>query len=337
MINCTKKLLKYSLNYLKNTIQQPIIVLLYHRVADLSFDPQLLSVSIHNFREQLLFLKRNYEILRFEDEWVKNDQPTIMITFDDGYADNYQNVLPILEELKIPATFFISTGMVGSDREFWWDDLERLILIPDEYPSEMELHINGKNYTWNLSFNVKICDDEWDVLSEYVPSSRCQLYKDLHCLLKSLHHEQRNTVLSMIAETTNQKEHGRLTHRALTKAELVLLASSEFVTIGAHTCTHPQLSGLNSEEQEEEILISKITLEKWLNKTISVFSYPFGSRADYDINSVSVCRRLKFIKVASNNPGQYHSWTDPMQIPRQIVRDWDSDKFQINMDSFLYY
>ena len=55
MLTHVKRSIKYSLNSVKNIIQQPIIVLLYHRVIDLDFDPQLLSVSVSNFREQLLF------------------------------------------------------------------------------------------------------------------------------------------------------------------------------------------------------------------------------------------------------------------------------------------
>ena len=194
-------LLKYSFQKVLNIIERPIIVLLYHRVADIGFDPQLLSVSINNFREQLLFIKNNYEIFRFEDDYVKRNQPAIIITFDDGYADNYQNALPILEELEIPATFFITTGRIDSDREFWWDDLERLILIPLELPPKIELEIKGEQHIWDLSINnSNITDKAWNVLSKYEPSFRCQFYKDLHILLKPLGYQERNDILSELAE-----------------------------------------------------------------------------------------------------------------------------------------
>ena len=79
MIRQSKKLIKYSINKTINFIEKPIIVLLYHRVVNLKFDPQLLTVSINNFRKQLLFLKEKYEILRFEDDYVKRNQPAFRI------------------------------------------------------------------------------------------------------------------------------------------------------------------------------------------------------------------------------------------------------------------
>jgi len=336
MIKNAKQVIKYSFNSIKNIIQRPIIVLLYHRVIDLEFDPQLLSVSVENFHEQLLYLKENYEILRLEDEWVKKDKPAIVITFDDGYADNYQNALPILEDLKIPATFFITTGMIGSDKEFWWDSLERLILIPKEFPSEIELQVNGKTHSWNMSSNnTRINSTEWNVLSEYELSSRCQFYKDLHILLKPLSNKERSKVLTAIANKSSQQEKVRSSHRTLSRDELVSMASSDCVTIGAHTRSHSQLSNLNILDQKDEILTSKQTIEKWLKQPVSVFAYPYGTKADYNLHSISICRKAKFLKVASNYPGQLHSWTNPMQIPRQIVRNWDLGEFQNKLNSFI--
>lgn len=337
MIQHAKKIIKYTINDLKNIIEQPIIVLLYHRVTDIDFDPQLLSVSVDHFREQLLFIKNNYEILQFEDKWETGNEPTIVITFDDGYADNYHNALPILEELEIPATFFISTGMIDNDREFWWDDLERLILIPKEFPSKIELKIKGKMHSWDLcNNNVNISDKSWNVLSSNEPSSRCKLYKDLHLYFKPLKHEERIILLTEFAKQTNQEVVGRDSNRALFRNELIKMASSKYVTIGAHTNTHPQLSGLSFNEQQQEIISSKEKLEKWLNRSINIFSYPFGSKTDYNTHSISICKKSGFDKVASNYPGQFHTWTDQMQIPRQIVRNWGSDKFKSKLNNFLY-
>ena len=113
------------------------------------------------------------------------------------------------------------------------------------------------------------------------------------------------------------------------------MAASDYVTIGAHTRTHPQLSNLNFNGQKQEILSSKETLEKLLKQSVSVFAYPFGGKADYDMNSVSICRQLNFSKVVSSFPGQFHSWTDSMQIPRQVVRDWNINTFRKQINYFL--
>jgi peptidoglycan/xylan/chitin deacetylase (PgdA/CDA1 family) len=120
----------------------------------------------------------------------------------------------------------------------------------------------------------------------------------------------------------------------MTGDELRRLAGSRWVTIGAHTVTHTPLSILSEERQREEIVSSKIRLETLLGTEIKVFSYPFGRKSDYNRASVRICREAGFIKAASNFPGQAHRWTDPYQLPRQLVRNWGTDTFAAKVKDF---
>ena len=106
-----------------------VLTLYYHRVNNLKTDYNLLCVSPIKFRQQMLYLKRNYQIVRFEENWNLLDSDAVAITFDDGYIDNLEYALPILEELEVPATIFISTGTMNQNKELWWDELEQLICI----------------------------------------------------------------------------------------------------------------------------------------------------------------------------------------------------------------
>lgn len=109
-----------------NLIFPTAVILLYHRVADVNDDPHELSVSINNFRNQLKYLKNNFTVMSL-GELVnglvngKIKKKSVAITFDDGYYDNLANALPVLEEFNIPATFFITSGKIGSDTPFYWD------------------------------------------------------------------------------------------------------------------------------------------------------------------------------------------------------------------------
>jgi peptidoglycan/xylan/chitin deacetylase (PgdA/CDA1 family) len=74
----------------------------------------------------------------------------VVITFDDGYADNLHNAKPLLERYDIPATVFVTTGHIGHEREFWGDELDRLLLQPSTLPELLGLSINGSPYQWEL-------------------------------------------------------------------------------------------------------------------------------------------------------------------------------------------
>ena len=112
------------------------------------------------------------------------------------------------------------------------------------------------------------------------------------------------------------------------------MAASPWATIGAHTVTHSALSALTEEQQRMEIFTSKKELEDLTGTEITTFSYPFGRKQDYNQISVRLCREAGFTKVASNFPGQVHRWTDPFQLPRHLVRNWDLDVFAAEMARF---
>lgn len=101
-------------------------ILLYHRIADVQDDPHLLSVKPKNFKKHINYLKNNYQIISL-DFLVKNlekdkvPKKSVVITFDDGYADNYYHALPALEEFNVPATIFITSGKIADKKPFYWD------------------------------------------------------------------------------------------------------------------------------------------------------------------------------------------------------------------------
>jgi len=298
-------------NRLLSTIDTPVIVLLYHRVATLASDPQLLAVSPENFRDQMSYLKDKFPMVSFEDDWSHLRSPSIAVTFDDGYADNALNALPIIEEIGVPATFFVSTGNIDTRQEYWWDELERIILGDRPLPKLFVLNDDRYGRRWPT-----------DTLLE-----RQKFYLRITLLMKKITAERRDDWLDQFRQWAGTDEKGRSAYRAMTCKELQQLASSKYVTIGAHTVTHSCLSMLSEKQQKDEIFCSKQELEAKLGKTITVFSYPYGKKSDYNGTSVRLCREAGFSKAASNFPGMVYRWTDPLQIPRYLVRNWDRKTF----------
>lgn len=306
------------INRLLNFIDPPVIVLLYHRVTTLTSDPEMLAVSPDNFHAQLRYLKENFPIVRFDEDWSKVSKPAVVITFDDGYADNALEALPILEEVGVPATFFVSTGTIGTPEEFWWHELERIILETQSLPPSFTLDDVRFGRGWSTG----------------TPRERQEFYHGIVRLMNDADPGHRNNWRAQLRHWAQTGEMAADMHRAMTLDELRLLAGGSGVTIGAHTVTHTRLSSLSQEAQQTEITASKEQLETWLGREISTFSYPFGRRSDYTGQSVELCRNAGFTKAAANFPGQAHRWTDPYQIPRHLVRNWPVEIFTGKLRGF---
>ena len=80
----------------------------------------------------------------------KSQYRPLVVTFDDGYADNLYNAKPLLERYEIPATIFLTSGCIGQNREFWWDELDRMLLQPKTLPRALHLNIDGTTHDWDL-------------------------------------------------------------------------------------------------------------------------------------------------------------------------------------------
>lgn len=319
--------MKRALNALhrlaNNVIDTPAVILIYHRVTDLKQDPQLLAVSPANFDAQVRHLKSNYNLLEVEEfkeiRLKKKPMPkrSVVVTFDDGYADNFLEAIPILERHKAQALFYISTSLIGTRRELWWDDLERIFLGEHSLPAKLELGT--------------------EAFATSSASERRSAYDQLHSIIKNSVNQERSQLLDYIVNWSGMPADGRETHRMLTQEELRKLSDSPSAVIGAHTHTHPKLSVCTPAEQKAEISQSKEILESALQKRITHFSYPFGTSADFTIDTVAICKEIGFQMVCANNYGQVHSWNDMFTMPRILVRDWEEEVFGQRMRKFFTY
>ena len=99
------------------------IILAYHSINDRRKDS--LSVSTENFRWQIeYYLNKGYRTITLEDYHQKKyseEQKILIITFDDGYADNYTHAFPILKKLNCTAQIFLTVDFIDTDNTFWWD------------------------------------------------------------------------------------------------------------------------------------------------------------------------------------------------------------------------
>jgi peptidoglycan/xylan/chitin deacetylase (PgdA/CDA1 family) len=254
----------------------------------------------------------------------------VVITFDDGYADNLHNARPLLEKYEVPATVFVTTGGIEQDREFWWDELDRLLLQPGTLPDSLELKLNGSYHQWELGKAAQYSEIDcqhcrhWNALQDNFPTPRHFLYYSLYQLLYPLPTDKRQEVLDELRKWAKSEPGGRPTHRSLTNKELLTLDKGELIEIGAHTVTHPFLSKVPEALQRDEIQQSKDYLEKILGHTVMSFSYPNG---DYTEDTISIVQEAGFTCACSSVVGRVCSDSNHFLLPRVVVEDWDGETF----------
>ena len=289
-------------------------VLYYHRVNDIQNDRHLLCVTPENFEQQIKFLKHNYDILRFEEDWSRTDRDSIVITFDDGYMDNLTHALPVLESEGVPATVFVSTGNIKKNCELWWDELETVLFMEEGFPKEFRLKDDEYGCRWDTS--------------TYKQRENC--YKALHYMMKNwITVADRNIWLKQLWQWRGMVKRIDSTHLTLTKEACKKLAMSKYITIGAHTVNHPALAKLSYEMQKMEITESVKDLKELLKCDINMFSYPFGAYGvDFDKETEEICKRAGIKKAAATTPGVWIKGMGQYDIPRNCIRDWGLFEFE---------
>jgi len=347
LISRSSRYVRKAASRLGNRFGSETLVLMYHRVADLRSDPQQLSVTPCHFAEHLEVLQSHCRPVRLRDIYAngrrrQDTRTAVTLTFDDGYADNLYNAKPLLERFDVPATVFVATGYTGGQLEFWWDELERLLLMPGMVPRVLRLVVSGKSYEWDLDgsaeYSEAIYERErsWITADNDDPSSRQRIYRSLHQLLRPLRDRERRDILDRLRSWAGAQRNARPTHRPLSAEEIVQLKDGGLVEIGAHTVSHPVLSSLDPMEQREEILASKTRLEDISGTAVTCFSYPYGTVSDYTQETVRIVRQGGFGCACSNFPGVVRWKRNRFELPRFVIRDWDGEAFTKRLQAFLH-
>lgn len=319
-----------------------VLILRYHRVTYLESDPHAIAVHPGSFRDHLDVLKSEYNPVELSlvVQGLENGglpERGVAITFDDGYADNLYEAKPALEEHAIPATVFVTTGYVGGDREFWWDELERIFLLPGTLPDTLSLNIGGRTLEWSLGAAAQYGEDDyahhrsWNWRHRSKPTRRHRLFRHLFRLIQPLSEQARNALLQDLRDWAGTTAMVRSTHRVLSSEELVRLAEGSMIEIGAHTVTHPLLPKLPLAAQVREIENSKAFLEETLGDDIGCFAYPYGDVG----NAADIVRGAGFSAACTTAADVVHRGEDPYRLPRLYVGNWDGEEFHRQIRSLV--
>ena len=280
------------INRIKRFFQTPkarAIVLMYHRIANLETDPWQLAVSPEHFDSQIKMLTDKFQVLPVDNlhtqlagRQIKDH--SIYITFDDAYMDNYIYAKPILEKYGCPATFFVPTHFIGKQQQFWWDELEAILLHSEQLPSTLNLVVDKQPVVYHLDAeqltdDVKRRQTLWH-WPEPAPTSQCELYLKLWEKLKPMPYPNIVDLMDQIKTWAQYFPKDISERTAMNITQLNEVSSNKLFSLGLHTQTHPELASHSKDVQSEEIRGCLEYLQQHNYAPISAIAYPYGSTDD---------------------------------------------------------
>lgn len=241
-----------------------LTVLCYHRIldadGDFPYDSDLISASTGQFRDQLRYISKRYNVLNFRqlaeqmEETGRFPSNGLIITFDDGYYDNYKVAWPILKEFGMTATFFTAAGYIGKNRLFWWDRLAWII----KKAAGGRIELPGDD---GVSFDLADYPDRQKAAGILIRKA------------KFLPEERKEALIARLSSELDVQIDEDQHSNTMTWDQLRELDNGG-IEIGAHSIGHPIFSNIDDGRLEEEVAGSKRLIESELGTKIVTFGSP---------------------------------------------------------------
>lgn len=250
-----------------------LLCLNYHRIASQlpSYcDPGVISASADEFAAQIRFLKRHAELITPDDieDARRSRGRFVLVTFDDGYSDNYHAAFEVLRSEGARATFFIATGYIDNPRLPWWDAITALI----------------DSTTASALALPEYALPPLDLGPAHKPEAVRQLLR----LYKRLPGERAQALLRRLAELPGAVQPAA--REQWMSWDMLRDMQAHGMHIGGHTMHHPVLSRLPIDEQRDEIFGCAQRLHTELARPMRAFAYPVGNRDSFNAETREVLR-----------------------------------------------
>ena len=283
------------------------VVLLYHGVSAVPHhgieNYSRKHVSATAFEHQIEVLAREYSVLPLEEllqRQAAGDVPprAVAVTFDDGFANNYEVAFPTLVRHEVPATFYLATGFIGTERVFWVDRLEYLV---NEW-REPTLAIAELDRVLPLRTHADRLDAVQEVKRE----------------LKE-HTSQVEPVLRSLEARFGSPSYDYPDYRTLSWDQVREMHASGLCSFGAHTVDHVILAQLEPAEQERQVRLSVEAVSQELGQRTRLFSYPEGGPGQYDDETIRIVQEAGCASAPSAIFGVNDATTSPFHLRRNMV------------------
>jgi len=298
-----------------------LLVLNYHRIGDPEkdpFDPGVFSATSDQLNEQISYLKRKVRLVGLDealayiggDQKEKRPRCRVLLTFDDGYLDNYQVAFPILRAHGAPGVFFLATGMVGSCCVPWWDHIAFLIKSARrrrfflQYPSTLYVDLDANGMSRTLRDILRLCKRPGNV-----DSAR---------------------FVEELQDAAKGDDLPRFPRRFLNWTEAREMIAGG-MAIGSHTHSHAILTQLDPKQQKADLSQSRLLLKGNLNIEADVLAYPVGAQSSISDQTRQSAREVGYRAAFSSYGGtNRRGFTEPFDIKRIGVGGQSSIRFRVS-------
>ena len=225
----------------------------------------------------------------------------VSLTFDDGYRDNLETALPVLESLDTPFTVYALSKLEGRATFLWWFALEEFLRTRSSF---------------RLSGNLETrCENRADKERAFLAIRGIVLQK--------AHKDTSAFLLELLPGFETALEAGEATNHLMNDSQLQLLGKSRLVTIGSHTVTHPNLASLPESEVRDELCGSKSRLEGILGTEVRHLAFPFGDRKEAGGREYRMASEASFVTAATMLAGSVDKGNagSLFRLPRVPVRE----------------
>lgn len=206
------------------------------------------------------------------------------ITFDDGYRDNRDFALPVLEEFGAPFTVYVASDFAEGTGRLWWITLERLLASR----RDIEVEIGGTVLR----------------LDTATPEAKLEAFERLHDLLRRLPDgDDLARGMTALCQRYGVDETAASRELCLPWEELRGFAAHPLVTIGAHTVTHCVLAKQDEATAAEEMSVSRTRIESHLRRPVRHFAYPYGDKEAAGPREFALAQAAGFKTAVTTRPG----------------------------------
>lgn len=209
--------------------------------------------------------------------------PFAVFTFDDGYRDNYELALPVMQAEGAPMTVYVPTSFMEGTGQLWWLALERIIASSHA----MDITLRGEPY-------IASCESEED---------KWEVYNNIYWAMREMSEDDQRSYIEKMAEDHGYDLKRLCNSECMTWDEFDDFAEEKGVHIGAHTVNHYAIARLDEERALYEMREGRRILEERLNRPINHFSFPYGAPSAAGLRDFGLAEKLGFATAVTTRPG----------------------------------